>query len=261
MNEKVGIVVPTIGQRPEYLPAALKSIREAGDAYILLVGKMGFDASDLLNTGLIDKYLDEQDASLSAKINYGFKELPREIRFINWLGDDDLLTPGSLDKSLERITQRDSPVLVFGRCEYIGPRGSHLFTNKSGPWAVPLLRFGPQLIPQPGALYSRATFEQIGGLSKKYELAFDFELFYELSLAGKAVFIPEVLAKFRWHSNSLSVSKRKQSVCEASRVRVSHLPRGLSFISPLWEYPVRSVTYLAGVFATNRLKYSLGSGL
>jgi hypothetical protein len=37
MSEKVGIVVPTIGQRPEYLPLALKSIREAGNAYILLV--------------------------------------------------------------------------------------------------------------------------------------------------------------------------------------------------------------------------------
>ena len=261
MNEKVGIVVPTIGQRPEYLPAALKSIREAGNAYILLVGNKGFDASDLLKTGLIDKYLDEQDSSLPGKINYGFRELPGDIRFINWLGDDDLLTPRSLDKTLERITQKDNPVLVYGGCEYIGPKGSLLFTNKSGSWAVPLLRFGPQLVPQPGALYSRAVFEQIGGLSDKYQLAFDFELFYALSTAGKTVFIPEVLARFRWHPSSLSVSKRKQSVYEASRVRVSHLPRGLSFISPLWEYPVRNVTYWAGVIATNRLKQSLDRGL
>ena len=58
---EIGIVVPTIGQRPEYLPLALKSIREAGSAYILLVGNKGFDAEPLLATGLIDKYIDEQD--------------------------------------------------------------------------------------------------------------------------------------------------------------------------------------------------------
>jgi hypothetical protein len=253
MTEKVGIVVPTIGQRPEYLPFALQSIRDAGNAYILLVGNKGFDSSALLAQGLIDKYLDEQDSSLAAKINYGFSQLPSEIRFINWLGDDDLLTSDSLNIALERITQSDNPVLVYGGCEYIDPKGARLFVNKSGSWAVPLLRFGPQLIPQPGALYNREVFEQIGGLNTKYQLAFDFDLFYSLSKAGKTVFVPRVLAKFRWHPSSLSVSKRKQSVAEASQVRVSHLPRVLRGISSAWEVPVRSATYWAGIWATSRV--------
>lgn len=254
MTEKVGIVVPTIGQRPEYLPLALKSIRDAGNAYILLVGNKGFDSSSLLAKGLIDKYLDEQDASLAAKINYGFRQLPSEIRFINWLGDDDLLTPGSLNTALERITQADNPVLVYGGCEYIDHNGSRLFVNRSGSWAVPLLRFGPQLIPQPGALYNRAVFEQIGGLSTKYQLAFDFDLFYSLSKVGKAVFVPNVLAKFRWHPSSLSVSKRRQSVAEASQVRVSHLRWGLGYVAQIWELPTRFLTLLAGRMVSRRFK-------
>lgn len=254
MGEKVGIVVPTIGQRPEYLPLALKSIREAGNAYILLVGNKGFDASSFLAQGLIDNYLEEKDPGLAAKINYGFSSLPQEIKYINWLGDDDLLTEGSLDAALARITQPDKPVLVFGGCEYIDPEGKPLFTNQSGSWAVPLLRFGPQLIPQPGALYSREAFEKVGGLNTNYQMAFDFELFYSLSQIGKAVFIPKVLAKFRWHPGSLSVSKRKQSVKEASQVRVSHLPKLLRVIAWVWEYPVRAATYFAGVRASKRLR-------
>jgi GT2 family glycosyltransferase len=246
MDVKVGIVVPTIGQRPEYLPLALKSIREAGNAYVLLVGNKGFDATSFLDSGLIDKYIDEENPGLAAKINFGFRALPEQIQYINWLGDDDLLTKGSLEVALDRITQQDQPVLVYGGCEYIDPKGNSLFTNKSGAWAVPLLRFGPQLIPQPGALYRRDAFEKIGGLSQEFGWAFDFELFLSLSKLGKAVFVPKVLAKFRWHPGSLSVSRRAESVREASKVRVSHLPRILKLVSFIWEFPVRIATYLAG---------------
>ena len=105
-TERVGIVVPTIGGRPEYLPLALKSIREAGNAYILLVGNKGFDASKFLADGLIDQYTDEPEPGLAAKINFGFRQLPADIRFINWLGDDDLLTPGSLTAAAERLAQQ-----------------------------------------------------------------------------------------------------------------------------------------------------------
>ena len=254
MSEKVGIVVPTIGQRPEYLPLALKSIREAGNAYILLVGNKGFDASSFLAEGLIDQYLDEQDPGLAAKINFGFRALPADIRYINWLGDDDLLTKDSLHIALERITREDSPVLVYGGCQYIDPEGKPLFTNKSGSWAVPLLRFGPQLIPQPGALYSREAFEKVGGLSQDFGWAFDFELFLSLSKIGKVVYVPKVLAKFRWHPGSLSVSRRAASVKEASQVRVSHLPKILRPVSFLWEYPVRVATYMAGMRVSKVLK-------
>ena len=256
MSEKVGIVVPTIGQRPEYLPLALKSIREAGNAYVLLVGNKGFDASTFLAEGLIDQYLDEQDPGLAAKINFGFRALPADIRYINWLGDDDLLTKDSLDIALERITQPDRPVLVYGGCEYISPAGKPLFRNKSGSWAVPLLRFGPQLIPQPGALYSREAFEKVGGLSQDFGWAFDFELFFSLSNVGKAVYVPKVLAKFRWHPGSLSVSRRAESVKEASQVRVSHLPKILRPVSFLWEYPVRVATYMAGMRVSKVIKKS-----
>ena len=253
---EIGIVVPTIGQRPEYLPLALKSIRDAGSAYILMVGNKGFDAKPLLAAGLIDQYLDEQDPGLAAKINFGFRALPQTIKYINWLGDDDLLTPGSLDIALARIKQADKPVLVFGGCEYIDPEGKKIFINRSGQWAVPLLRFGPQLIPQPGALYRRDAFEELGGLSQNFGWAFDFELFLSLSKRGKAAFVPKVLSCFRWHPGSLSVSRRAESVKEASQVRVSHLPKILRPVSFLWEYPVRVATYLAGIRVSKVLRQS-----
>jgi GT2 family glycosyltransferase len=260
---RVGIVVPTIGGRPEYLPECLESIRRAvadpEDVYILLVGRKGFDPRPYLQ--LIDEYIDETEPNLAAKINLGLRSLPHDIEYFNWIGDDDRLTLFSLDLALSAMTEQKNtsadgipPVLVFGGCEYIDPAGRTIWNQKSGQWAVPLLRFGPQLIPQPGALYRRDAFEAVGGLSPKFGWAFDFNLFLSLSQIGKSVYVPKTLANFRWHPGSLSVSRRRESVAEASAVRKAHLPTWLCPISELWEFPVRQATYWAGIRLGKRLK-------
>jgi hypothetical protein len=75
-----------------------------------------------------------------------------------------------------------------------------------------------------------------------------------LSKKGKVAFVPEVLARFRWHPGSLSVSRRAESVKEASQVRVSHLPKLLRPVSFVWEYPVRIATYMAGMRVSKVLR-------
>jgi len=122
----------------------------------------------------------------------------------------------------------------------------------SGSWAVPLLRFGPQLIPQPSAVFRRDAFEKVGGLSDKFAFAFDFDLFIKLTKLGKAIFVDEILSSHRWHATSLTFSRRWDSVREASLVRVLNLPLAAKIISPIWEMPVVMVTYLAGHFLSRR---------
>jgi GT2 family glycosyltransferase len=157
-----------------------------------------------------------------------------------------MLAPNSLITTSQFLESNPDVVLVFGSCHYVDPKGQVLWTNRSGQWAVPLLRFGPDLIPQPGALFRRQIFQDIKGLSSNYDWAFDFDLFIRLSKAGSVRFIPETLASFRWHPESLSVEFRAKSVEEASLVRVSHLPAVLRWLSGIWEYPVKQATLIAG---------------
>ena len=213
---------------------------------MILVGRNDFDPSQYLSSGLVDLYIDEESPNLAEKINLGFRHLPPEVTFINWLGDDDQLTPNSLIRAVERLEQADSPVMVFGGCEYVDSGGRHLFTNRSGQWAAQLLAFGPQLIPQPGSLYRRDAFNLVGELNTSYSFAFDFHLFQDLKRLGKLVFLPFTLSRFRWHPESLSVSRRRESVLEASKVRRSFLPRYLRYVSFLWEFPVRVLTQYSG---------------
>jgi hypothetical protein len=247
----VGVVVPTIGGRPQYLDITLESIREAGDSYIVLVGRKGFDASFYQKKGLVDLYIDELETSVPKKINQGFRALPENIEYITWIGDDDLLAPGSLSVAVNVLGRKEKPVLVFGHCQYIDSEGNDVLVKRSGSWAVPLLRFGPQLIPQPSAVFRRDAFEKAGGLSDKLEFAFDFDLFLNLTKLGKAVFVDKILSSHRWHETSLTYSRRWESVREASKVRVSNLPPIVSVISFLWEYPVMVITYLAGAILSS----------
>ena len=254
MIPQVGIVVPTLGRRPDYLRQCLESIRSAGRAYILVVAPNYFDPKTLLPSDLFDQVVVDPGAGLSEAINLGVASLPASVDLVNWLGDDDVLTEGSITTAARELESSAGFVMVFGSCEYVDAAGKVVWKNKSGQWAVPLLRFGPDLIPQPGALFRREAFNKAGALKPKYDWAFDFDLFIELSKLGRLKFVNRTLAQFRWHPESLSVEFRKKSVREASQVRVSHLPNLVRLFSPLWEFPVREATLIAGKRVTSIAK-------
>jgi hypothetical protein len=253
----VGVVVPTIGERPQYLERTLKSIREAGESYIILVGRKGFDGISFQKSGLVDLYVDEDETSVPNKINQGFRALPASIEYITWIGDDDLLSSGALETAVQALNKPEKPVLVFGHCQYIDSDGNDVLVKRSGSWAVPLLRFGPQLIPQPSAFFRRDAFDKVGGLSDKFQFAFDFDLFLKLSKTGKSLFIDQILSSHRWHKTSLTYSRRRESVREASRVRVSNLGPVTRLVSFLWEIPIQLITYSAGQLLSSGLFASL----
>lgn len=246
------IVVPTLGQRPEFLSLSLRSIRAAGDAYVLMVAPAGFDAAKLIAAGLIDEKIDETGRSLAAAINQAFAAVPDSTEFLTWLGDDDLLRPGSLTITSDFLAAHPKSSAVYGGCDYIDENGTQVWKNDSGRWAAPLLRFGPDLVPQPGSLFRRSSVQQVGELRTDLGWAFDFDFFIRLSKVGRLSYLRQTLADFRWHSDSLSVGQRADSVREASVVRRSHLPAWLRPVSVLWEGPVRWATFRASALVKEK---------
>lgn len=192
------------------------------------------------------------EPGLAKKLDGLLRQLSSNCDVIGWLGDDDLLAEGSLAASVAAFQQDPKTVMTFGGCDYIDAEGGVIFTNSSGEWAAKILRFGPQLIPQPGSLMRKAAFERTSGLSSQFALAFDFDLFLQLRNQGNFAFINQTLAQFRWHPNSLSVKRRMRSAVEASRVRRKHY-RGLPrFVWWLWEPFVILATWGAGKLVSLR---------
>ena len=242
----VGLVIPTMGTRPEFLRQSLASIRSTGNATIHIVAPESAKLASVLDPSSYDALIVDPGTGLSAAIDAGLRSFPSNVEYINWLGDDDLLTEGSLDHALTVLSGNPGIALVYGGCEYIDGEGKSLWLNKSGSYASYLMRCGPQLIPQPGALMRRDSYEKIGGLDYQYKWAFDLDLLIRLSRVERLQFTPRTLAKFRWHDGSLSVSGRNGSVAEASTIRAAALPRGIRPLAPLWEAPIRRMILRAG---------------
>ena len=254
MNSSVGIVVPTLGTRPEYLLRCLMSIRAAGGAIVHIVAPNSVDLASFIEPDLFDAVIDDPGLGLASAIDVGLQSFPDSVMFVNWLGDDDELVAGSLHRTLCVLEDDSRIALVYGRCEYIDGVGKRLWVNKSGEYAKYLMRFGPQLIPQPGALFRRDAYEQIGGLDNRYRWAFDLDLLIRLSRVGKLYFLPTTLGRFRWHEGSLSVGGRQGSVREASEIRIAALPAAVRIFAPLWEKPLRWAIVRAGKRLTARSK-------
>jgi len=243
---RVGIVVPTLGTRLEYLIESLTSIRKVDNCHIAIVAPDPTHIQLNVDSMLFDSIVVDPGGGLSCAINLGIESLPNSVVYVNWLGDDDLLVSDTLRIAVEYLDTHQNTVLVYGGCRYIGPRGEELWVNHSGSYAKYLMRFGPQLIPQPGSLFRRSSYNQVGGLNPIYKWAFDLDLLIKLSRVGRLHYTPHVLASFRWHDGSLSVGSRAGSVSEASTIRRQSLPSMLKALSILWEWSIRQAILYAG---------------
>jgi hypothetical protein len=237
---KVGVIVPTLGTRQSYLRECLRSIRANDEAYVNLVAPKEFDSSPLFLEGLIDSHTLDSGGGLPRAINDGFAALPQEIKLCTWLGDDDLLEPGSLRESSSNF--QPGTVAVFGDCRFIDEYSEEFWLMKSGQWAVSLQKWGPNKVPQPGSIFLREAVEKAGFLDESLGWAFDQDLFMKLRKLGKVQYIPHTLASFRWHDSSLSAGSSEQSLREAAGIRVRH---GSKRLKSLIELREKAHIYLA----------------
>ena len=249
---QIGIVIPTLGTRPDFLKQALSSIRASGECHIVIVAPEPDHIRNTCSEKLFDIVIEDPKKGLPEAINAGIRSMPVSVKYVNWLGDDDLLTPECLTITSRTLEHSPATVCVYGQCSYIGPDGKTLWVNKSGKYAKWLMRVGPQLIPQPGSLFTLEAFNEVGGLNTNYKWAFDLDLLLKFSRIGELQFIPETLSSFRWHDGSLSVGGRQGSVDEASKIRRAYLPKALRGLSPVWEYFVRRLILGAGVVLSRR---------
>jgi glycosyltransferase involved in cell wall biosynthesis len=252
-SPSAAIIVPTLGLRPRYLDECIRSISNAGNSLIVIVSPYNVVFSGFVKSK-VGLFIQESGNGLAAAINLAVANLPPEIEFFNWLGDDDLLTEDSISKCIGALQVSHRTSAVYGQCEYIDSHSKKVGVNYSGNWAKKILRFGPDLIPQPGALFRINSFNAVGGLNTQYKYAFDFDLFIKLQEVGELTYLPEVLGKFRWHSDSLSVKLRMASVLECSKVRKSYLSSFIRHISFCWESLIICLTYIAGIALTTRIK-------
>jgi hypothetical protein len=250
---RVLIVVPTLGQRLDYLGMCLESITSQGvDVDIALVAPITPELTALAQR--FNASLTSDPGSLTKAINAGVKERLNHHEFVNWLGDDDLLTPGSLKLTIAALDNQPEAVVSYGACRYIDGDGNELWISKAGPWASRILGWGPDLIPQPGMLVRSDAWRAVSGVDESYRFAFDLDLLLKLKKIGTLVDVGEVVSCFRWHADSLTVGDRSTNIAESERAKRASLGPVARKLCWIWEAPVRVATRFAANEVSRRAR-------
>lgn len=239
------LVIATLGRRPDFLLQTLASIAEQEfPADTVIVAPT--DLPEIQQAAVeYSARLVPDPGSLPAAINLGVTEALSGHSYVNWLNDDDLLTPGSLRATTRALEANPSATVAFGACQYIDQEGRELWLSRAGRWAPRVLSWGPDLIPQPGMLVRAGAWRTVGGLDTSYRLAFDLDLLLKLKKLGPLVDTGTVVSKFRWHADSLTVDDRATNIAESERAKRAALSPALRRLAWLWEPPVRVATRLA----------------
>jgi hypothetical protein len=245
------IVIPTIGTRLNFLERCLSSIREQGmPVDIVIVAPIRHEIQLLADR--FEASLIPDPGSLAGAINLGVDSAKAHHEFVNWLGDDDLLEPGTMPVLVNALDSDTSAVVAYGSCRYIDENDVELWISKAGPWANRILKWGPDLIPQPGMLVRRSAWNQVGGVDETFRFAFDLDLLLKLQRIGSLIDIGIVVSSFRWHGDSLTVGDRTASLDESQEAKRRALGPIARRLAWLWEKPVRGATRIAAAEMVRR---------
>jgi glycosyltransferase involved in cell wall biosynthesis len=235
------VVLPTLGERLDYLEQSLASVADQRHHVDLtLVVVLPQDATEA--RALASRYgalvVDDPRLGISRAINAGIEAADGE-QYYAWIGDDDLFRYGGLAHLKSLIESRPDAVLAYSGCDYIDDDGNVLLTSRFGRLARWLLPVGPSLIPHPGSLIRLDAMREVGLFDEGLRYAMDLDLFLALRSKGRFVSSRRSVTAFRWHSSSLTVANKRSSNAEADAVRVRHLPRALRPFHQLWHAPIR----------------------
>lgn len=241
------VVVPTLGRRPELLEKSLSSIssQECPDLDLVAVAPAGLGVEELVAAHGGRFVLDPGAGGLSGALNAGIAAAAPGTAYFAWLGDDDLLSEGSLAATRSALESTPDAVMVFGWCDYIDEHDNVVFRSRAGRLAAATITFGPNLVPQPGSLFRFDDVIAVGGLDESVRLAMDLDLFLRLRKRGRLIALNRTVASFRWHADSATVSGETESMEESDQLRMKYMPRPVAFAYRLLRWPGRWALLLA----------------
>lgn len=252
-HSRILMVVPTLGDRPELLRLTLESVTSQGSIKpdIVMIFPLKKAAirkmAKEFNAVMID-----DPGGLSSAVNAGIAEAKPWHDYIGWIGDDDLVAPGSLKAGIDALDKNPKAVVAYGYCDYIDLKGNRILTSKAGRFAPWLMTWGPNLMPCPGTVWRHSALQKAGQFDESNKYSMDLDMFLRLRKIGPFINTKRTMASFRWHLTSTTVSNRKKVLKETEIVKRNHLPIYLKPLSYVWDIPVRYATILAAKQTTKK---------
>jgi glycosyltransferase involved in cell wall biosynthesis len=215
INPRISIVTPSYNQG-DFIEETIQSV--IGQEYPNLEYIIIDGGSTDKTIEVIKKYekhlsywVSEPDKGQSNAINKGIAHCTGEI--FNWINSDDLLSPNAL-RTVAKAWEENPGKIISGSTEFFNESGVFQVVNASEQTLYNFIRFWES----PGFHWAQqSTFvplvalKKIGGVREDLKYCMDYNMMVRLLMEGLQVaYIKEILARFRFHSDSKTVGRTEE---------------------------------------------------
>ncbi len=156
------------------------------------------------------KILRQQNAGQAATLNKGWDMAQGSL--LGYLSSDDILYPDAVARLVKRLGDSPDASCIFPDCDVIDADSTVIKKNVCREFDLMKLIIEQECHIGPGALFRREAYNQTGGWNSDYTLAPDREFWARMAKLGDITFLPERLAGYRLHDQSISYKEYSDKV-------------------------------------------------
>jgi glycosyltransferase involved in cell wall biosynthesis len=228
----LSIVTPSFNQGA-YIGEALRSVqgqRYPCSEHIVMDGGSTDDTSSILSqhaanhTAGVLSWVSEPDHGQGDALNKGFARAQGDV--VGWLNSDDRYRTGCFETVAEYFASHPQVDILYGDYTWMDEGGNISHIRREIEFNRFILLYHRVLyIPTTATFFRRRIFDEGNYLDVGLHYAMDFEFFVRLARSGyRFQHIPELLADFRFHSQSKTCTMSGKQLDEKDRIMLLHSP-------------------------------------
>lgn len=172
-------------------------------------------------------WLSEKDNGQTDAINKGLRLTTGQIQA--FLNSDDLYLPQVISKVVNFFQEHISVHMVYGQCEFtdkddniIGVFGISQGSINPNKNDFSRMVYQGDSFPQPTTFWRKSVTEKIGLFNESLNYTMDYDFFLRVSKEFNISYIDSVLAYYRLHADSKTVSQEKLHWQESLEVSIQY---------------------------------------
>ena len=228
---RFSIVTASFNQA-QFLAETIASVRDQGrdDVEHLVFDGGSTDGSvDVLRAhdAELAYWVSAPDRGQSSAWNAGWRRARGEI--VAFINSDDLLLPGAIDAMARLADGAPGAEWLVGGTKYFGEGAPPLTYPGTPQVSAADVLFFASYAPQPGQFFRKSLIERVGGFDETLRYSFDLDFFVRCALEGAhSVATPRIVAAFRFHGASKTVSQADRHLAETRAVEARLWPQVLA---------------------------------
>ena len=224
---KISVIMPVYNTDKQYLMEAIDSILQQtyADFELLIID----DASTTDIKGIISQYADQRLKYFRLPENHGAAYARNigiqkaEGEFIAFMDSDDVSLPGRLEAQI-RFFIENPAIDCIGTAMLIIPEGKEWHFPANHPDILFQLLSTNTAFGQPSVmLHKKILLENNIFYNSEYIPAEDYALWLDLIGLCKFANINEILVKYRWHGNNLSITQADKQKVLSNKAKINKL--------------------------------------